>query len=195
MMLSYVSVSVFQQQFYCINCPMLRHRSGMSVNDLHASCMCFVTFCTCTNVSCKQIINPPSLVPRSCGRREKWPGIHYACMGNYPVVLRGTPFYTVVNKLLTFSAILTFASLVFLLSERCLPRTMFCKKDDKEATSSSLIRIIHMFIRCIKALRHVNGVLLKFTIPLKKVLKQMVVLAAMVVLTQNMSHRKQSPTL
>ena len=52
-----------------------------------------------------------------------------------------------------------------------------------------------MFIRCIKVLRHVNGVLSKFTIPLKKVLKQMVVLAAMVVPTRNVSHRKQNPTL
>ena len=103
--------------------------------------------------------------------------------------------YTVVNKLLTFSAILTFASLVFLSSKKCLPRTMFCKKDDKGATSCSLTRIIHMFIRCIKVLRHVNGVLSKFTIPLKKVLKQMVVLAAMVVPTRNVSHRKQNPTL
>ena len=136
------------------------------------------------------IINPPGLIPRSYG--SGLVSTVRACATTpwfYEVL------YTVVNKLLTFSAILTFASLVFLSSERCLPRTMFCKKDDKGATSCSLIRIIHMFIRCIKALRHVNVVLLKFTIPLKKVLKQMVVLAAMVVLTQNVSHRKQNTTL
>ena len=84
--------------------------SGTSVNYLYASCMCLVTFCTCP-----QIINPPSLIPRSCWRREKWPGIHCAYMCNYPMVLGG-----IVNKLLTFSAMLTFVSQVFLPSAKML---------------------------------------------------------------------------
>ena len=88
--LSCVSVSVFHQQFYCKTCPMLRNLVVGWVWIISMLAACVWSHSVRVQMSrCPQIINPPSFIPRSCWRREKWPGIHCAYMCNYPMVLGG----------------------------------------------------------------------------------------------------------